>query len=195
MPCHRVYLFLSRAFLDSYYPVLIVNLDLLPDSHHKAGTASCDHHRQRERHHPSRYLYCESRLCCCTFSLPIRYSLPILTTSSLSLTSSSSHILTIITHQDVVDNLAATGADGIMSAEGLLDDPALFARQNLRTPSSSSASSSSSTSSSSSSSSSPSPPSCVSPSPLSLALEYLDLVQVLLIQYIPPSPPIHIFHT
>lgn len=32
----------------------------------------------------------------------------------------------VITYQDVVTNLESTGADGIMSAEGLLDDPALF---------------------------------------------------------------------
>lgn len=31
-----------------------------------------------------------------------------------------------ITWKDVQDNLASTGADGLMSAEGLLDDPALF---------------------------------------------------------------------
>ena len=72
---------------------------------------------------------------------------------------------------DVVDNLRTTGADGIMSAEGLLDDPALFARGHNPSPTSSSSSSSSPSTSSSSS-----PPD--GPSRLSLALEYLDLVQV-----------------
>ena len=33
-------------------------------------------------------------------------------------------------YEDCVDNLILTNADGIMSAEGLLDDPALFLRQN-----------------------------------------------------------------
>jgi tRNA-dihydrouridine synthase len=54
------------------------------------------------------------------------------------------------TWSDVVENLQYTNADGIMSAEGLLDDPTLFA---------------------------PSLKASVTRSPIDIAIEYLDLVK------------------
>jgi tRNA-dihydrouridine synthase 1 len=58
------------------------------------------------------------------------------------------------TYEDCVQNLEETDADGIMSAEGLLDDPALFIRQNTNIENS------------------------AYPDKLYLALEYLDLVRI-----------------
>ncbi|CAE7495994.1 Dus1l, partial [Symbiodinium microadriaticum] len=36
----------------------------------------------------------------------------------------------IITYDDAIQNLESTGSDGVMSAEGILDNPALFAGKN-----------------------------------------------------------------
>jgi tRNA-dihydrouridine synthase 1 len=55
----------------------------------------------------------------------------------------------IISRTDALDNLSSTGADGVMSAEGILDNPTLFASEELLTQHG-------------------------HPSPLQIAMEYLD---------------------
>jgi tRNA-dihydrouridine synthase 1 len=57
----------------------------------------------------------------------------------------------IISRRDALDNLESTGADGVMSAEGILDNPALFASDDLLAAHG-------------------------HPSPLQIATEYLDCV-------------------
>jgi tRNA-dihydrouridine synthase 1 len=98
----------------------------------------------------------------------------------------------VIDWKDVVDNRAETGADGIMSAEGLLNDPTLFSQAlplplqlqlQLRH-----SGTSSSGSSSGSSSSTPSVVGVVDK--LSIALEYLELCET----YPVPIKSV-IFHT
>jgi len=76
----------------------------------------------------------------------------------------------VITYSDVKANLKTTAADGIMSAEGLLDDPSLF-YESMSTLTTSSSSSSSSTTIVSSSGRP-----LKKPTKVQLATEYIDLV-------------------
>ena len=90
----------------------------------------------------------------------------------------------VITGKDAQDNLLSTGADGVMSAEGLLDDPALFIRinedneddedgamtsQEIDTHKGKDKGKDKSKGKSTK---------CAAPSKLALALEYLDLVRL-----------------